>query len=64
MGFTGAPYLTASAAVRGGAGLVYLGVPKTIWAVEAVKCTGAMPFPLADKHGLCPARRWRTWRNG
>lgn len=51
MGFTGAPYLTASAAVRGGAGLVYLGVPKAIWAVEAVKCTGAMPFPLADKHG-------------
>lgn len=51
VGFTGAPYLTASAAVRGGAGLVYLGVPKAIWAVEAVKCTGAMPFPLADKHG-------------
>lgn len=51
VGFTGAPYLTASAAVRGGAGLVYLGVPKAIWAMEAVKCTGAMPFPLADKHG-------------
>lgn len=51
VGYTGAPYLTASAAVRGGAGLVYLGVPKAIWAVEAAKCTGAMPFPLPDKHG-------------
>lgn len=51
VGYTGAPYLTASAAARGGAGLVYLGVPKAIWAVEAAKCTGAMPFPLADKHG-------------
>lgn len=51
VGYTGAPYLTASAALRGGAGLVYLGVPKAIWAVEAAKCTGAMPFPLEDKHG-------------
>lgn len=51
VGYTGAPYLTASAAVRGGAGLVYLGVPAAIWAVEAAKCTGAMPFPLPDKHG-------------
>ena len=51
VGYTGAPYLTASAAVRGGAGLVYLGVPESIWAVEAAKCTGAMPFPLPDKHG-------------
>ena len=51
VGYTGAPYLTASAAVRGGAGLVYLGVPAAIWAVEAAKCTGAMPFPLEDRHG-------------
>ena len=51
VGYTGAPYLTASAAVRGGAGLVYLGVPQAIWAVEAAKCAGAMPFPLPDKHG-------------
>ena len=51
VGYTGAPYLTASAAVRGGAGLVYLGVPEAIWTVEAAKCIGAMPFPLPDKHG-------------
>ena len=51
VGYTGAPYLAALAAVRGGAGLVYLGVPAAIWPVEAAKCTGAMPFPLPDKHG-------------
>lgn len=51
VGYTGAPYLTASAAVRSGCGLVYLGVPESIWPVEAVKCASAMPFPLADRRG-------------
>ena len=51
VGYTGAPYLTASAAVRSGCGLVYLGVPAAIWAAEAAKCVSAMPFPLADKDG-------------
>ena len=46
--FTGAPALTASAAVRSGCGLVYLGVPEGIWAVEAAKCSSAMPFPLQE----------------
>ena len=35
VGYTGAPYLAASAAVHSGCGLVYLGVPESIWAVEA-----------------------------
>ena len=48
MGYTGAPYLAASAAVRAGCGLVYLGVPRCIWSVEAAKCASAMPFPLPD----------------
>ena len=52
VGYTGAPYLTASAAVRSGCGLVYLGVPESIWAVEAGKCVSAMPFPLPEKNGL------------
>ena len=52
VGFTGAPYLTAAAAVRSGCGLVYLGVPQAIWAVETAKCVSAMPFPLTDKNGL------------
>lgn len=56
VGYTGAPYLTASAAEHSGCGLVYLGVPESIWAVEAAKCAGAMPFPLPEVDGrLCPA---------
>ena len=52
VGYTGAPYLTASAAVRSGCGLVYLGVPDSIWQTEAVKCVSAMPFPLpANRRG-------------
>lgn len=51
VGYTGAPYLVASAAVRSGCGLVYLGVPSAIWAAEAAKCVSAMPFPLADRDG-------------
>ena len=51
VGYTGAPYLTAAAAVRTGCGLVSLGVPEAIWPVEAAKCVSAMPFPLPDKHG-------------
>ena len=52
VGYTGAPYLTASAAARSGCGLVFLGVPESIWAVEAAKCASAMPFPLPEKQGL------------
>ena len=52
VGYTGAPYLTASAAVRSGCGLVYLGVPESIWAVEAAKCVSTMPFPLLEKSGM------------
>ena len=46
VGYTGAPNFTARAAVRSGAGLVYLGVPKEIWSVCANKNDEAMPFPL------------------
>lgn len=52
IGYTGAPYLAASAAVHSGCGLVYLGVPQGIWRVEAAKCVSAMPFPLGDEGGL------------
>lgn len=56
VGYTGAPYLAAAAAVRSGCGLVYLGVPESIWPVEAGKCVSAMPFPLLDSGGrLCEA---------
>ena len=48
VGFTGAPWLTAESAVRSGCGLVYLGVPESIWQVEASKCVSSMPFPLPE----------------
>lgn len=51
VGFTGAPTLAARAAVRAGAGLVSLGVPKSIYEITAVKNDEAMPFPLADRDG-------------
>ncbi len=52
VGYTGAPTLCARAAVRAGAGLVYLGVPKPIYEITAVKNDEAMPFPLpADAYG-------------
>lgn len=46
VGYTGAPAFAANAAVRTGAGLVFLGVPEEIWSVVAVKCAEAMPYPL------------------
>lgn len=51
VGYTGAPTLCARAAVRSGAGLVYLGVPADIYAITAVKNDEAMPFPLACVDG-------------
>lgn len=46
VGYTGAPVFAASAAVRTGSGLVFLGVPEDIWSVVAVRCAEAMPHPL------------------
>jgi NAD(P)H-hydrate epimerase len=46
VGYTGAPYFAAEAAVRTGAGLVFLNVPSEIWSVMAVKCNEAMPVPI------------------
>lgn len=51
-GFTGAAALAAMGALRTGAGLVYLGVPQSIYAIEAVKLTEAVVFPLADRDGM------------
>ncbi len=56
VGYTGAPNLCARAAVRTGAGLVFLGVPKDIYPVCAVKNDEAMPFPLpSDEEGRLTA---------
>ena len=50
-GFTGAAYLAAMGALRSGAGLVFLGVPESIYAIEAVKLNEAVVFPLPDRDG-------------
>ena len=50
-GYTGAAALAAMGALRSGAGLVYLGVPESIYAVEAVKLTEPVVFPLYDEGG-------------
>lgn len=50
VGYTGAPVLASRAAVRSGAGLVTLAVPKEIYPIVAVKCDEAMPWPLSDDY--------------
>lgn len=50
-GYTGAAALAAMGALRSGAGLVYLGVPEEIYAIEAVKLTEPIVFPLPCEDG-------------
>ena len=54
-GYTGAAYLAAMGALRSGAGLVFLGVPESIYVIEAVKLNEAIVFPLADEDGKLSA---------
>ena len=51
VGYTGAAALAARAAVRSGAGLVFLGVPQSIYAIEAVKLDEPVVFPLPEEAG-------------
>lgn len=50
-GYTGAAYLAAMGALRSGAGLTFLGVPESIYAIEAVKLSEPIVFPLPDEAG-------------
>ena len=50
-GYTGAAYLAAMGTLRAGAGLVFLGVPESIYGIEAVKLNEAIVFPLPDEDG-------------
>lgn len=54
-GYTGAAALAAMGALRSGAGLVFLGVPECIYAIEAVKLTEPVVFPLPDEDGKLSA---------
>ena len=50
-GFTGAAELAAKAAARMGAGLVFVGVPASVYPIVASKLTEPMVFPLPDQDG-------------
>ena len=50
-GYTGAAALAATGALRTGAGLVYLGVPESIYEIEAIKLTEPVIQPLPDEAG-------------
>ena len=51
-GYTGAAALVSMGALRCGAGLVYLAVPESIYAIEAVKLTEPVIHPIPDKDGM------------
>ena len=50
-GYTGAPALAAKAALRTGAGLIFLGVPRSVYPIVASKLDAPMVFPLPDREG-------------
>ncbi len=50
-GYTGAAALCAMGALRCGAGLVYLGVPESIYEIEATKLLEPIVFPLPEEDG-------------
>lgn len=54
-GYTGAAFFAAMGALRAGAGLVFLGVPESIYAIEAVKLNEPVIFPLPDEGGRLSA---------
>jgi NAD(P)H-hydrate epimerase len=56
-GFSGAAWFCAMAAVRGGAGLVTLGLPECVWGVVAPQAPECMCFPLpCDEAGRLDRR--------
>lgn len=58
-GYTGAAALAAMGALRTGAGLVYLGVPESIYEIEAIKLLEPIVFPLDDDDGMLSVRSLR-----
>lgn len=52
VGYTGAPVLSALGALRTGAGLVFLGVPESIYQIAAMKLIEAIVFPLPQQDGM------------
>ena len=59
-GYTGAAALAAMGAMRCGAGLVYLGVPESVYSIVATKVTEPIVFPLDDEDGMLSSRAIQT----
>lgn len=55
-GYTGAAYFAAMGALRTGVGLCFLGVPESIYEMEAIKLNEPVVFPLADEDGKLSIR--------
>ena len=56
VGYTGAAAMAAEAALRCGSGLIFLGVPQTVYPILAAKLNEPMVFPLpADEYGRLSA---------
>lgn len=55
VGYTGAPVLAARAAVRSGAGLVFVGVPEAVYPMVAGNLVEPMVFPLPCAEGMLSA---------
>lgn len=51
-GYTGAAALAATGALRSGAGIVYLGVPESIYSIESIKLNEAIVIPLPEENGM------------
>lgn len=49
--YIGAPIMASHTAVRSGVGLVFLGVPESIYGIIAIKCMEEMPVALPDEAG-------------
>ena len=56
IGLTGAPVLASRGAARCGSGLIFLGVPESIYPVTAASCLEVMPSPLSDQNGRISSR--------
>ncbi len=52
VGYTGAPVLAALGAARTGAGLIFVGVPESVYHIVAGKLTEPVVFPLPDREGM------------
>ena len=52
VGYTGAAAMAAKACLRAGSGLVFLGVPESVYPILAAKMDEAIVFPLPDENGM------------